>query len=131
MGRNVSPTGSTDRPGLLGGPKRLGPKWKKAEVTWAEMEKGLSDLEIFRSFSRSMHICRAIVFKLMIINRENSQIDKRRKFPYPTGPRFKKIHSKILGHMKIFRLIVNGATRNAQCATDNLSVILWGLWKAM
>ena len=24
-------------------------------------------------------------------------------------------------------LVVNGATRNAQCATDNLSVILWGL----
>ena len=23
------------------------------------------------------------------------------------------------------RLVVNGATRNAQCATDNLSVILW------
>ena len=28
-------------------------------------------------------------------------------------------------------LVVNGATRNAQCATDNLSVILWGLWNAM
>ena len=27
-------------------------------------------------------------------------------------------------------LVVNGATRNAQCATDNLSVILWGLWNA-
>ena len=28
-------------------------------------------------------------------------------------------------------LVVNGATRNTQCATDNLSVILWGLWNAM
>ena len=28
-------------------------------------------------------------------------------------------------------LVVNGATRNAQCATDNLSVILCGLLNAM
>ena len=28
-------------------------------------------------------------------------------------------------------LVVNGATRNAQCATDNLSVILLGLWNAI
>ena len=26
------------------------------------------------------------------------------------------------------RLVVNGATRNAQCATRNLSVILWCIW---
>ena len=31
----------------------------------------------------------------------------------------------------IFWLVVTGATRNAQCATDNLSVILWGPWNAM
>ena len=34
-------------------------------------------------------------------------------------------------HKITVRLVVNGATRNAQCATDNLSVILWGLWNAI
>ena len=44
MGRNVSLTGPNGRPkGLLGWPKRLGPKLQKAEETWAEMEKGRSD----------------------------------------------------------------------------------------
>ena len=41
MGPKVSLTRPNGRPkGLLGGPKRLLPKLQKAEVTWAEVEKG-------------------------------------------------------------------------------------------
>ena len=47
--------------------------------------------------------------------------------------RWKLLHrilpNGILMHQwKILRLVVNGATRNAQCATGNLSVIIWCIW---